>query len=110
MDELFERVRRRVDVAVADDDLLADCVDTISSRLCLRLGVDSLPSIFNTICIDAVVKMARRFYYEGITTEGVANISTSFVEDILNEYNEEIQSWKNSANNIGETGRSLRFL
>ena len=86
---------KRTDIVVTDKDVLAamgtietyvqNYIDTITARLCLRLGAETLPSVFETICADATVKMWRRTYYEGISSEGSANITTSFVEDILAE-------------------------
>ena len=85
--ELIERVRKRIpyDEGVSDE-VLMEYIDTVSDRLCLRLGVDILPRLFESICVDAVVKMHRRVYYEGISSEGTANITTSFVDNILAEY------------------------
>ena len=61
--------------------------------------------------MDAVVKMYRRTYYEGISSEGVANISTSFVEDILDEYAEEIARYRDQqANGAGGSGKVVTFL
>lgn len=93
---ILERVRLRVPATEAPDNVVSDYIATITDRLNLRLGTEELPAIFESIVVDATVKMHRRKYYEGITTEGVANISTSFVEDILSEYETEISSWANA--------------
>ena len=78
--------------------------------MCIRLGENTLPEPFNSICVDAVVKMYRRTYYEGISSEGAANITTSFVDNILNEYEQEISDWKEQKTNISGSGRVVRFL
>lgn len=108
----LQRVRLRVpDVNIASDDLLNDYISVITDRLNLRLGTENLPAIFESIVVDAVVKMYRRTYYEGISSEGVANISTSFVEDILAEYEREISDWKSShAGEEGTANRVVSFL
>lgn len=92
--EVLERVKNRLQDAAISDEVLEDYIHTISDRLCLRLGVGTLPNLFESICVDAVVKMYRRTYYEGISSEGAANISTTFVDDVLAEYAQEIGDWK----------------
>lgn len=111
MDAVLKRVRVRIPAAEATSSVLKEYIQTVSDRLCLRLGADGLPEAFSSICVDATVKMFRRTYYEGISTEGVANISTSFVEDILAEYDQEISDWKTSrANSGGGSRKQVRFL
>lgn len=88
----------RVKIILADEEYnesrIRQYVDTVSARLCLRLGVDVLPLSFQSICADAVVKMHRRYYYEGISSENDGGVSASFVDDVLAEYEGEIQSYK----------------
>lgn len=107
---LLERVRLRIPEDTVSDEILEEYIATVSDRLLLRLGAETLPVPFESICVDAVVKMYRRTYYEGISSEGVAELSTSFVENILAEYSDEIGEWKNSHANISGTGRTVRFL
>ena len=54
--------------------------------------------------------MIRRIYYEGISSEGVANISTSFVDDILAEYADEISDWKSAQAESGNTNKVVTFI
>lgn len=107
---MIERVRKRIPEDTVSDDVLQEYIDTMSDRLCLRLGLDILPRIFESICVDAVVKMYRRTYYEGISSEGAANMTTSFVDDILDEYMDEIIAWKNrQANGEAGSGKVVYF-
>lgn len=109
--KILERVKTRIPEDTVSYDLLEEYIQTVSDRLCLRLGTNELPTVFESICTDAVVKMVRRTYYEGISSEGVANISTSFVENILGEYAQEIEDWKNTqANNGLYNGKVVHFL
>lgn len=105
-------MKQRVLIRIPEGDeiIVEEFVQTISDRLCIRLNVDLLPSIFESICVDAVVKMYRRIYYEGITSEGAANISTTFVDDILAEYAQEIADWKEQQNNISGTDKVVSFI
>lgn len=108
--ELIERVRRRIPEEEAPGDALDEYIRIVSDRLCLRLGVDILPALFESICVDAVIKMHRRAYYEGISSEGAANISTSFVDDVLSEYADEIALYRERQSNSSGSGKVVHFL
>lgn len=103
-----ERVKTRLPEAGAE--IIKELVQTASDRLCIRLGEDSLPDAFKSICVDATVKLYRRLYYEGISSEGAANISTSFVADVLAEYERDIADWKRKKKDDSGAEGTLRFL
>ena len=105
---ILNRVKTRI--PDTDEDLARACAETVSDRLCLRLGVDLLPRLFHSICADAAVKMYRRLYYEGISSEGAANISTTFVDDILSEYATEVSAYREQRQNKEGSGKVVRFL
>lgn len=108
--ELIERVRHRVPEEEVSGDILNEYIRIVSDRLCLRLGADILPVLFESICVDAVIKMHRRAYYEGITSEGAANITTSFVDDVLSEYADEIALYRERQANSSGSGKVVHFL
>lgn len=108
--ELIDRLMVRIPDTSLENSELKEYLSTVSDRLCLRLGAEKLPPLFESICVDAAVKMVRRTYYEGISSEGVANISTSFVDDILAEYAGEIEDWKSSQAASGNSNKVVRFL
>lgn len=110
MDELLQRLLVRLPDTQLTNEQLTEYLQTMSDRLCLRLGVETLPALFASICVDATVKMVRRTYYEGISSEGVANISTSFVDDILAEYAGEIGDWKSAQADSGNSRKVVTFL
>lgn len=110
MDELLQRLLIRLPDTQLTNEQLTEYLQTMSDRLCLRLGVETLPALFNSICVDATVKMVRRTYYEGISSEGVANISTSFVDDILAEYAGEIEDWRDGQAASGNSKKVVTFL
>lgn len=107
---MLERVKLRLEGEEVSDEVLDELITTMTDRLVLRLGVSDLPEAFNSIVVDATVKMYRRLYYEGIASENVSNLSTSFIEDILNEYSAEISAWKEQQANSGENKRVVRFI
>ena len=108
--ELFDRLTNRLPDTTLTDEQLREYLTTMNDRLCLRLGVETLPALFGSICVDATVKMVRRTYYEGISSEGVENISTSFVDNILSEYADEISDWKTVQADSGNSNKVVRFL
>lgn len=110
MAELLTRLKVRLPDTALNDEQLTEYLNTINDRLILRLGADSLPAAFQSICVDAAVKMVRRTYYEGISTESVTNISTSFVDDILSEYEAEISGYLDAQAESGKTDKVVRFL
>ena len=106
---MVERVRHRIPEEEVSRDVLNEYIRIVSDRLCLRLGEDILPALFESICVDAVVKMHRRAYYEGIASEGTANISTSFVDDVLSEYADEIALYRERQSN-SSSGKVVHFI
>ncbi len=108
--EILERVKTRLSGEAVEDGQLQEMIQTVSDRLCIRLGEETLPAVFMSVCIDAVIKMHRRIYYEGISTENTGSLSTAFVEDVLAEYAGEISDWKSRKANTSGSGRTVHFL
>lgn len=108
MGEILERVKNRLisEEVVPDDAKLSEYIRTAEDRLCLRLGDEELPPRFESIAVEVVLKMHRREYFEGITSEKSDAISTAFVEDILDEYSAEIFAYLENA----ASGKVIRFL
>lgn len=108
-----ERIKKRMDGEVFNVVIMDEIIQTVTDRLCLRLGVNetTFPSLFYSIAVDACVKVWRKRYYEGITSENVANLSASFVDDVLSEYEGEINTWLNSQEGAVSSSRKVvRFL
>lgn len=104
-----ERVLLRLSAEKPDAAVVEDYAKIVTDRLCLRLGVDSLPKTFEGIAADATVKLYRRAYFEGISSEGTDGLTTSFVADILSEYDAEISAYKeNKEKKDGD--RTIYFL
>lgn len=104
----------RVKLRLPEEDntsLLGEYVDTATDRIKLRLGEDNLPSLFESICVDVVVKLYRRQYYEGITSESADTLNTSFVNDVLSEYDNEFDTYiKNKDKKLIRASKKVRFI
>ena len=92
---LLGRVQLRLNGEPRADDtaLLQELCDLAEVRICLRIREPTLPDLMEPIAADAVVKIWRRWNYEGVSSESGESISTSFVEDILAEYDDEFQAY-----------------
>lgn len=108
-DRVQESVGERISGEEMDMLRMKDYTQTVISRLCIRLGEEYLPDVFIPIAADAVVKMHRRTYFEGIQSEGTSGLTTSFVEDVLKEYETEIEVW-NIRKSASGTGGKVVFL
>lgn len=108
---LVERVevRLRDEPGTGDFALVQEICDLASVRICLRVQETALPELLLPIAADVAVKIWRRCNYEGISSENKAQISTSFVEDILAEYDAEFEAYRLSRDQEDGTGR-VRFL
>ena len=93
--DILQRVRIRITDPNVSDELLNEYIQTIMDRLCLRLGAETLPAAFDSVCVDAVIKMVRRTYYEGISSESVANLSSD---------------WKNNRDDTDGNNKAVHFL
>lgn len=107
--ELLERVCIRLKEENAPEDILLEILETICDRICLRVGESSLPRSLSSLAVDAAVKMYRRQYYEGIISEGADTINTTFVEDLLAEYQEELEEYKRQKQRA-DPDKRVRFL
>lgn len=108
-----ERIAKRLDGEQYNQTIMDEINQTVTDRLCLRLGVTegAFPSLFQSIAVDACVKVWRKRYYEGITSENIANLSTSFIDDVLAEYADEIDTWLNSRDgDVSSSRKVVRFL
>lgn len=109
--EILDRIKLRLQSEQVDDDILNEYIQTITDRLTIRLKTDELPSVFNSVVVDATVKMHRRMYYEGISSENNGSLSTSFVDDILSEYQTEIDNYILKQNSeIDGNKKVVKFL
>ena len=94
LDRIYERVEKRLhNDADFKVTIIKEYICTVVDRLCIRLNTEELPESFCSIAVDAVVKMHRRAFYEGISSENDGGASVSFVNDILNEYETEIAQY-----------------
>lgn len=115
IDTISTRIAARMTGETYDHTVMDELAQTMLDRLCIRLGVQesNFPKLFYSVAVDATVKAWRRRYYEGISSENVSEMSTSFVEDVLSEYDDEIASYLEGLSTDDDedtTGKLVVFL
>ncbi|MCK1246236.1 phage head-tail connector protein [Streptococcus uberis] len=91
---ILERVKIRMpDVDTQDDALLQELIQSATDRVNLRVGDSALSTKLETVVVEVTVKMYRRLFYEGITSEKADTITTNFVDDILKEYEVDLMNY-----------------
>ena len=67
MAALVDRVKARYlpDEAMPDDSAIEEMIQTVTDRLLIRLKVERLPRLAESIAVDAAVKALRLRGYEG---------------------------------------------
>lgn len=108
---LIERVQLRLQGEPRTENIafLQELCDLANVRICLRIREPTLPDLLEPIAADVVVKLWRRWNYEGISSENGESISTTFVEDVLAEYDDEFQAYVEQKVTDSEK-KAVRFL
>lgn len=113
LEGVMDRVTNRMNGEDYDETIMGEVIQTVTDRLCLRLGVEesTFPDVFKSVVVDASVKVWRQRYYEGISSESMSSLKTEFITDVLAEYQDEIDRWLNSsAADQSGNRKVVRFL
>lgn len=86
--------RLKVRLPNAEAAILEELLITATDRIKLKLGVEDFPLLLNSLLVEITVKMFRRIYYEGISSESADTLKVSFFEDIFAEYQDDIAGYK----------------
>lgn len=88
-------IKERVKVRLPDIDagLLDEYYKTATDRIMLRLGVTLYPVELESIAVEVICAMYNRRRHEGIKDESVDTFRVSFVDDILKEFEEDLQRY-----------------
>lgn len=109
---ILDRVKTRLE-AVEDkpsDKWLEEVTHTLTDRICLRVGVSTLPITAESLVVDATIKAVNRRFDEGITQEAEGQggtLSLQFVDDLLAEYAAELSALAEIAR--ADTTAALQF-
>lgn len=98
------------------DEILADeLIKTATDRILLRAGLatNRLPAQLESICVEVVTAMYRRheMQHEGVESESVDVFSVKFINNLLDEYEDELQAFKKQIQDEEDSTRGVvRFL
>ena len=107
---VLDRVKLRLPEA-NDDTMLEELIQTATDRINLRVKQPTFPTVLESILVEIVVKMYRRKYYEGISSESADTLNVSFYEDIFAEYEGEFNNWlKMNDEDTGNNKLKVRFI
>lgn len=111
---MLERLKIRVpDIS---DVLANELIRTAQDRIMLRVGlksVETFPSALESICVEVVTAMYNKsqMQHEGVASESMDAFSMSFINDVLKEYDGELQHYKASLDDDEGVQRGkVRFL
>ena len=107
---ILDRVKLRLPES-SDDKMLEEFIQTAIDRINLRIKQILFPASLESILVEIVVKMYRRKYYEGISSESADTLNVSFYEDIFAEYEGEFNNWiKMNDEDTGNNKLKVRFI
>lgn len=105
----LENIKTVLNIESADDDalleiLMANAMNTI--MVYLGVDVDKFPAQLNFIAEELTIARYRKIGAEGISTEKIDEISTTYSINDLNRYKDVLKAYKD--NNLG--GKKLKTL
>lgn len=103
--------RIKIILGIDDDDtkdaLLTILLENAINTLCVYLGVDTLPNSLNYIAQELTVSRYNKIGAEGISTEKIGEISTTYSVNDLNRYKDILNVYKD---NNGLSGKKAKFI
>lgn len=102
--------RIKIILGIEDDSkdaLLTILLENAINALCVYLGVDVLPNNLAYIAQELVVSRYNKIGAEGISTEKIGEISTTYSVNDLNRYKDILNVYKD---NNGLSGKKAKFI
>lgn len=108
--DLLDRIKIILKIGTEDktkDDLLMILLENAVNTVCVYLNVNDIPDNLSFVAEELAVARYRKIGSEGISTEKVEELSTTFSVDDLNRYKGILNMYKDN-NSLG--GKKLRTL
>ena len=104
--------RIKIILGIDDDDDTKDALLTIllenaMNALCVYLGVDTLPNSLKYIAQELTVSRYNKIGAEGISTEKIGELSTTYSVNDLGRYKDILKMYKD---NNGLSGKKVKFI
>ena len=90
------------------DSLLNLLIGTISSRLCLLIGQNTVPDVLEYIVEEVTVRRYNQLSSEGFRNHSIEGESIEIRDNIFEEYKDDIKAWLSAQEESG-VGR-IKFL
>lgn len=106
----LERIKTVLKIKDGDDSkdaLLTILLENAISTICVFLGVNTFPDSLSFIAEELTVSRYRKIGAEGVSTQKIDEISTTYSVDDLSRYKSILDVYKN---NNGLGGKKLRTL
>lgn len=107
--------RLKIRIPNIEDPIAEELIKTAKDRILLRVGLkqEELPKELESICVEVVTAMYRKheMQHEGVDSEGVDVFSVKFVNDLLDQYKDELNEFRRLHENEEDSSRGVvRFL
>ena len=103
--------RIKIILGIDDDDtkdaLLTILLENAINTLCVYLGVDALPNSLKYIAQELTVSRYNKIGAEGISTEKIGELSTTYSVNDLGRYKDILKMYKD---NNGLSGKKVKFI
>ncbi|KNF09306.1 phage gp6-like head-tail connector protein [Gottschalkia purinilytica] len=100
---MIERIKIRLNITdTTKDTLLNELITSACDSIMLRVGVTVFPRILESIAVETVIAMYNRLGSEGLESERIDVITNDFINDLLEPYQEQLESFKVGLKDIDE--------
>ena len=93
----------------SEDTLLTILLENAISTICVYLNVGTFPASLEFIAQELAVARYRKIGAEGISTEKIDDISTTYSVNDLNRYKDVLETYKNNNDLCGKKLRTLWY-
>lgn len=108
--------RLKIRIPDIGDPIAEELIKTAKDRILLRVGLNKtkeFPDELESICVEIVTAMYNKHMMknEGIDSESVDVFSVKFVNDLLKQYEDELNEYKRMLDDEEDSSRGkVRFL
>ncbi len=107
--------RLKIRIPNIEDPIAEELIKTAKDRILLRVESkkSDFPKELESICVEVVTAMYRKheMQHEGVDSEGVDVFSVKFVNDLLDQYKDEIDAFKHMQEDEEDSKRGVvRFI
>ncbi|WP_221637625.1 phage head-tail connector protein [Listeria booriae] len=92
--DILSRVHVRLSITDSSkDELLGELIKGVTDNIAIRVGLVAFPAVLSSIAVDASVSAYNRIGSEGLTSESIDVISSSFIDDLLEPYDKQFERY-----------------